>query len=435
MDLVPNHTSDQPPVVRRGPHRRPRQSGTGALHLPATGSGTTVTSRPNNWPSIFGGPRGRGSPSPTARPPVVPAHLRRRAARSELGERRGLRGPGDHSGSGWTAASDGVPASTVAHGMAKPPGLPDMPEELQTGLLITRRTTIHGSTTRASTRSTSGSCTVMDEYPDAVTVGEIWVRDKHAIRRVQSVPTSCTSGSTSPRRGAVHGRLGARTRSRTRSRRSTRAGVPTWTLSNHDVERRGHPLRRGHDRGGRRDRRARAMVLVELALPGTCVPLQRFRAGDAQRRPAGLSSAGSRLGAVGPHEPWSRRVPHPWCQWTRRHAALRVQRLGDDTWLPMPEGWGPLTAGGPARGPSTRRCRCNRLAIELRRTRPEFAGDEVEWYGAPPGMPGLPSLRGPSGVCAEHHGPPVGSPSARCFSRARPWSTVAFRPTQPPGSS
>ena len=55
-----------------------------------------------------------------------------------------------------------------------------------------------------------------------------------------------------------------------------------------------------------------------------------------------------------------------------------------DTWLPMPEGWGGLTAEAQAGDPASIQS-LYRTALRLRRTSPAFAGESLEWLPAPSG--------------------------------------------------
>jgi alpha-glucosidase len=55
-----------------------------------------------------------------------------------------------------------------------------------------------------------------------------------------------------------------------------------------------------------------------------------------------------------------------------------------DTWLPMPEGWGALTAEAQAADPASMQS-LYRAALALRATSPAFAGEGLEWLPAPDG--------------------------------------------------
>ncbi len=52
------------------------------------------------------------------------------------------------------------------------------------------------------------------------------------------------------------------------------------------------------------------------------------------------------------------------------------------TWLPVPPEYAPLTVENQLEDAHST-LNLVRTGLELRATRPEFAGDEIEWYGAP----------------------------------------------------
>jgi alpha-glucosidase len=73
------------------------------------------------------------------------------------------------------------------------------------------------------------------------------------------------------------------------------------------------------------------------------------------------------------------RVPIPWEGTAPPYGFTAHQ----DSWLPMPFEWAPLTVEVQLEDPDSM-LSLYRRAIELRRTHPAFAGAELEWYGAPP---------------------------------------------------
>ena len=81
LDLVPNHTSDEPPVVRAIPDRR----GPPRIAIGTSGQTESPTGpHPNNWVSSFGGPAWTLDDGHRS---VLPAQSPARAARSQLVER------------------------------------------------------------------------------------------------------------------------------------------------------------------------------------------------------------------------------------------------------------------------------------------------------------------------------------------------------------
>jgi alpha-glucosidase len=74
------------------------------------------------------------------------------------------------------------------------------------------------------------------------------------------------------------------------------------------------------------------------------------------------------------------RVPVPWSGTEPSYGFSS----GTDTWLPMPEGWGALTAEAQAADPASIQS-LYRSALALRSSSPAFAGESLEWLPAPDG--------------------------------------------------
>ena len=181
MDLVPNHTSDQHAWFRAalaaGPGSPER-----ARYLFRDGRGEDGSEPPNNWPSIFGGPawervtEADGSPGQWYLHVFAPEQPDLDWTNPEVSEdlARTLRFWLDRGVDGFRI--------DVAHGMAKPEGLPDMDLSRGTRLLANDdedprfdHDDVHD--VHRMVRS------VLDEYPGAMTVGEIWVDDDERFSR------------------------------------------------------------------------------------------------------------------------------------------------------------------------------------------------------------------------------------------------------------
>ncbi|MFI6322221.1 alpha-amylase family glycosyl hydrolase [Nonomuraea sp. NPDC050556] len=147
--------------------------------------------------------------------------------------------------------------------------------------------------------------------------------------------------------------------------------VAPWVIGNHDVTR---PATRYGS-----VERARAAALMLLALPGSAYVYQGEELGlpevldlpDAAREdPVFLRSGGARLGRDGC------RIPLPWSG----TAAPYGFTTGTETWLPQPDGWGPLTASAQESDPDST-LNLYRSAIRLRPPGQDFAwlslGDDV----------------------------------------------------------
>ncbi|MEH3129597.1 MAG: glycoside hydrolase family 13 protein [Mycolicibacterium neoaurum] len=363
MDLVPNHVSSAHPwfvEALADPSRRDR-------FIFRDGTGPDGASPPNNWVSIFGGPAWTRVPDgqwylhlfDSAQPdlnwehPEVFADIE---ATLRFWLDRGV---------------DGFRID-VAHGMAKPADLPDM--DLTENRLLRNKADdprFDDEAVHDIHRFIRG---VLDDYPDAVTVGEIWVHgneqfakylrpdELHLGFNFQLVQADFTADAI---RSAIDNSLAA----------AALAGAPpTWTLSNHDVVR--EVSRYGDGAAGLA--RARAMALVTLALPGSVFVYNGAELAlpnvdlpdEVLQDPVWERSGRSERGRDGC------RVPIPWSGSRPPYGFSDVA----DTWLPMPEGWAPLTVQAQS-GDPTSTLELYRRAIELRSTRTEFSGDGVEWLG------------------------------------------------------
>lgn len=375
MDLVPNHTSAQHPWFRAalvgGPGCPARQR-----YLFRDGAGRDGELPPNNWVSVFGGPAWTRVIEPDGRPgqwylhlfdaqqpdlnwehPEVPADLERT-----------LRFWLDRGVDGFRI--------DVAHGMSKPPGLPDMGDpELPMLALGEHDPRFNHDGVHDIHR---GIRSVLDDYPDAVTVGEIWVFDNADFAKYLR-PDELHLGfnfrlvradfDAVEIRAAIENSLVAA---------ALADSPPTWTLSNHDVDR--EVSRYGGGATGLA--RARAMALVLLALPGAVFVYNGQELGlpnvdlpdEVLQDPVWERSGHTERGRDGC------RVPLPWSG----DAAPYGFSATADTWLPMPADWGPLTVAAQTDDPTSTLTLFGR-AIALRRGRAQW-GRTVRWLPAAPGV-------------------------------------------------
>ena len=207
----------------------------------------------------------------------------------------------------------------VAHGMAKPAGLPDMQPMDDTGLLADHGPGDHRFDQDGVHEVHRRIRSVLDEYPGRMAVGEVWVSDDarlaHYLRDDElqlafNFKLLTADWTPDALRDAVTHSLAAV------------ADTPApacWVLSNHDRPAARDPLRRrraGHAAGA-----GGGPAAAGAARCG--VPLQRRRAGHARRRPARRGAAGPGVGAVGPHRARPRRLPDPGAVVGQR-ALLRV---------------------------------------------------------------------------------------------------------------
>nr|WP_235157377.1 glycoside hydrolase family 13 protein [Rhodococcus ruber] len=390
MDLVPNHTSSEHPWFREALAAASDSPARARYHF-RDGRGPNGDLPPNNWPSVFGGPAWSRVTEPDGTPGQWYLHLFAPEQpdlnwhNDEVFEdlEKTLRFWLDRGVDGFRI--------DVAHGMAKPGGLPDFDHWEQNRLLRHfdddprfNNTEVHDIHRRIRS--------VLDEYPDAVAVGEIWVHD-HVLFSEYLRPDELHLAFN------FHLALASWDAARIREAIDTSlaavapiGGVATWTLSNHDIEREvtrygGGPL--GRDR-------ARAMILVELALPGAA-----FLYNGAE---LGLPNVDDLPEEVLQDPVWERsghtdrgrdgcRVPMPW-EGTRPPFGFTTAA---QTWLPQPDAWSELTVEAQLEDVSST-LSLYRAALEARRQRPEFDGPDVEWYGSPPGCL---AFRRPGGlICA-----------------------------------
>lgn len=378
IDLVPNHTSDRhewfQAAITAGPSSPER-----ARYVFRDGSGFGGSRPPNNWTSVFGGPAWTRLPPSESDAGQWYLHLFAPEQPDLNWENPEVAADLERTLRFWLDRGVDGFRIDVAHGMAKPAGLPDMPYPIgaSPGLLDTRVADprfdadgvhdIHRMIRK-----------VLDEYPARMVIGEIWVNDDTAFARYIR-PDELHLGfnfrlleadfdAEAVRAAIEHSVLAVQ-------------GSPapaTWTISNHDTVR---PVTR-YGGGQLGLARARAMALVQLALPGPAylyngdeLGLPNVELPDwALQDPVWKRSGRTERGRDGC------RVPLPWEGVTSPYGFSATP----GTWLPMPGDWANRTVEAQLEDPSST-LSLYRQAVELRQEHPAFAGTEVEWYGAPPG--------------------------------------------------
>ncbi|MFE3793357.1 glycoside hydrolase family 13 protein [Nocardia tengchongensis] len=375
MDLVPNHTSDQHRWFRAalaaGPGSPER-----ARYWFRDGRGPDGALPPNNWPSIFGGPAWTRVLEPDGRPGQWYLHIFAAEQPDLNWENPEVAADLEQTLRFWLDRGVDGFRLDVAHGMAKPPGLPDM-ERIDTRMLHLEdddprfnNPGVHEIHRRVRK--------VMDEYPHAVAIGEVWVNDNtrfgeyvrpDELHLAFNFRLAQTPFDPERIRAAVDNSLHAV------------AGVgatPTWTLSNHDIER--EVTRYGDGFVGHA--RARAMIMLELALPGAVFVYNGAELGlpnvddlpeSALRDPTWERSGHTVRGRDGC------RMPMPW-EGGRPPFGFTT----GVPWLPMPPEWASVSVEKQLERLDSM-LSLYRMAIELRAVRPEFAGPGFEWYASPPG--------------------------------------------------
>ena len=373
IDVVPNHTSDRhvwfQAAVAAAPGSPER-----ARYVFRDGSGFGGSRPPNNWTSTFGGPAWtRLSPSindagqwylhlfAPEQPdlnwdnPEVAADLERT-----------LRFWLDRGVDGFRI--------DVTHGMAKPAGLPDMPQPIEVGSGLLDADVADPRFDADGVHDIHRMIRkVIDEYPARMAIGEIWVIDDSAFARYirpdelhlgfnfRLLEADFDAGSV---RAAIEHSLMAVQGS---------PAPATWTISNHDSVR---PVTRY---GGGEVGLARAPGTGAGATrpAWTRVPVQRRRAGSAECRTAQVGVAGSGVEALRAHRARPRRLPGT-AALAGQRAAVRIQRkprhlAADARWL------GSLHRGRQLRGFRLRRYRYtgrpwNCAKVTTRSAAPSWSG-------------------------------------------------------------
>lgn len=378
MDLVPNHTSSEHSWFRAALAAQPGSPQRARYHF-RDGRGPAGSEPPNNWASVFGGPAWTRVVEADGRPGQWYLHIFDAEQPDLNWDNPEVAADFEQTLRFWLDRGIDGFRIDVAHGMAKPEGLPDR-ELVHTASSGDTELLIHDDTDPRFNNPGvheihRGIRRVLDHYPDAVAIGEVWVDDN--IRFGEYV-----------RSDELHLAFNFRlAESRFRADEVRRAidnslaavapvGAPaTWTLSNHDIDR--EVTRYGGSRGVAR---ARAMILVELALPGAVFIYNGAELGlpnvddlpdDILQDPVWQRSGHTERGRDGC------RVPIPW--------SGTAPGFGFSTgqpWLPIPAQWADLTVESQL-GQLGSTLELYRSAIQLRRTRPEFAGAGVQWLPAP----------------------------------------------------
>ena len=393
MDLVPNHTSSAHPwfqaALAAGPGSDARER-----YIFRDGTGPGGLHPPNNWVSIFGGPAWTRVTEPDGNPGQWYLHLFDAEQPDLNWENREVYDDLEKTLRFWLERGVDGFRIDVAHGMAKPPGLPDM-EVIKAEVLLAdmdddprfNHDGVHDIHRHIRT--------VLDDYPHAVAIGEVWVYDNEQFSRYLR-PDELHLGfnfrllraefDAADIRGAIENSLAAA---------AIEGATPTWTLSNHDVDR--EVTRYGG--GGVGLARAWAMALVMLALPGAVFIYNGEELGLRERGAARRGAARPGVGTIRAHPAWPRRLPRADAVGRRRSAVrfLRQSRyLAADA-----AGVGGADGREAAPGRRTRRCRSSGEAIELRQRPNGIRRRRDRVAGRAATMPGVSGRRRRAGVRAQ----------------------------------
>ncbi|KZS82651.1 glycoside hydrolase family 13 protein [Mycobacterium persicum] len=374
MDVVPNHTSSQHPwfqaALAAGPGTDARDR-----YFFRDGRGPDGSLPPNNWESVFGGPAWTRVTEPDGNPGQWYLHLFDAEQPDLNWDNPEVFDDFEKTLRFWLERGVDGFRIDVAHGMAKPAGLPDAADEAK----ILRHTDDDPRFNRPQVHAIHRDIrAVIDDYPGAVTVGEVWVQDNtrwaEYVRPDElhlgfNFRLTRTEFDAIEIHDAVQNSLAAA---------AIENATPTWTLANHDVGR--EVTRYGGGAAGLR--RARAMAMVMLALPGAVFLYNGQELGlpdvdlpdEALQDPTWKRSGHTERGRDGC------RVPLPWSG----DAPPFGFSTCADTWLPIPREWAALTVEMQRADPDST-LSFFRRALELRRARTEFEGSQLDWLDAPDG--------------------------------------------------
>lgn len=374
VDIVPNHTSDEHvwfKAALAGGDERDR------YHFrPGKGRGGELP--PNDWESVFGGPAWTRTESGDwylhlFAPEQPDLNWEHPAVREEFESILRF----------WLDLGVDGFRIDVAHGMVKAAGLPDIGLSEQAKLIGAQVLPFFDQDgVHEIHRSWRW---LLDSYEgDRIGVAEAWapsaerlalyVRPDELHQAFNFQFLTCAWEADAMRK-VIDESLAA----------TASVGAPTtWVLSNHDVVR--HTTRYGgapvfSDECGLR--RARAAVLLTLALPGSAYIYQGEELGlpevtdlpDAVRQdPAffrGAGQDGMRDGC---------RVPLPWS------GEQAPYGFGPGTsWLPQPESWKELSVEAQTGDPRST-LELYRSALALRKDLPGLGDGEMEWLAGPDGV-------------------------------------------------
>jgi Alpha amylase, catalytic domain len=277
MDLVPNHTSSQHSWFQAALAAAPG-SAERERYIFRDGTGRGGAQPPNNWVSVFGGPAWTRITEPDGTPGQWYLHLFDAEQPDLNWDNPEVFDDLEKTLRFWLDRGIDGFRIDVAHGMAKPPGLPDMKNpNIEMLKLDDDDPRFNHESVHDIHR---GIRLVLNDYPHAVAIGEVWVFDNEQFARYL-------------RADELH--LGFNFRL---LRAKFDAVQPRRRPG-------GHPLRRWLGRLG--PRTGDGVGDARAAWGG--VHLQRRGAGPSQCRAARRGVAGPGVGALGAYRARPRRLP------------------------------------------------------------------------------------------------------------------------------
>jgi alpha-glucosidase len=389
IDIVPNHCSDQHRWFQAALAAPPGSAERDRFWF-RPGRGDSGDLPPNNWRSIFGGPAWTRTISPDGTPGEWYLHLFAPEQPDFNWANPEVRAEFEDILRFWfDRGVDGIRIDSAAL-LTKDPQLPET--EPGDPSPYTDRDDVHDI--YRSWRAVAG------EYSGRVLIGEIWLADANRFARylrpdelhtVFNFPYLCCPWDAASLREVIDSTLAFH----------AAAGAPaTWVLSNHDVDRHVSRYGRADTSFGldRRDhskpvdlklgtRRARAAVLLTMALPGSVYLFQGEELGlwevedlpDEKRQ----DPIWHRTGGADPGRDGSR-VPLPWAGHEPPFGFSPPDAV-KPPWLPQPVQWRELTVEAQTGDPDSV-LELYRQALRIRRTGDEAAGTAMTWQPAAPGV-------------------------------------------------
>jgi alpha-glucosidase len=434
LDIVPNHTSDRHPwfeaALRAGPGSEERRH-----YVFRPGRGTTGELPPNGWQSVFGGPAWDRVTEPDGTPGEWYLHLFAPEQPDVNWELAQVRADFEKTLRFWfDRGVDGFRID-VAHSLVKEAGLPDAddlewprrPVEVD-GELVRAPWRPHPFWDRDEVHEIYRDWRRLAESydPPRVFVAEAWVDEPERLARYLRADELHTAFNFTYLQAPWEAGYLRQVISETLDELRAVAAPATWVLSNHDVAR--HVSRYARDQGvpgsslmqlldlpsdlalGRR--RARAAVLLTLALPGSAYVYQGEELGlpevedlpeDVLDDPTWERSGHTDRGRDGC------RVPLPWSGGGPPYG-FSPEGSSASPWLPQPADWAGLTVQAQTGVPGSM-LELYRAALRLRHTTPGFGDGDLAWLDLPPGALGFtrePGLACLVNVSAAHVDVPDG---------------------------
>lgn len=403
LDVVPNHTSAAHPWFRAALRN---EAGARERYVFRPGRGPDGAEPPNNWTSNFGGSAWTRTSEPDGTPGHWYLHLFAPSQPDLEWTNPQVREEFDDVLRFWfDRGVDGFRID-VAHGLSKAEGLPDQPEQVPGP----HHNAPHPAWDQDGVHEIYRSWRkVAESYdPPRIFVAEAWVPSNERLARYVRDDELHTAFQfdllRAPWRASVLHRV-------IDDAISTAAKVnapSTWVLSNHDVVRqvtryaRSQPdhLVESHWERGRwgtepanlelGTRRARAAILLTLALPGVAYLYQGEELGlpevedlpsELRQDPIWMQSGYTDPGRDGC------RVPLPWSG-VAPPFGFSPPDTTSDPWLPQPQEWDRLTAESEQTDPESM-ISLYRTALQLRREHFANPAAELVWRDAPAGVLGF----------------------------------------------